>query len=419
MTRTNSPGLFPGEFFFVLTDGKLIIGNSKVYAKLGNGTVASLLTGGFIYLGEAPISAANDTTANWTALGSGWAWYPDSATITDKPSSWGILVTYCIGSDIFQLWSEQNDGPLYRRSGNAAGWGRTWTKIVDASSSTAPTNYAKISVGVFNGAGTPCTGVKLNGCGSPEPVVTNDGYAVVYVPTGEYNISVLNESTEFLDNRHGSVYVNAEAGRDYNVTLPLTTEYKILTTQNIKFSSAVKEVDVFCVGGGSGGNSSGRNQSGAGGGGGYTKTGINVAFSPNTEYTATIGAGGASCNNGGTTSLLGVEAAGGTFDTYFYARGGNGGSGGGAAGYHGGTDGSDGQGDVSGDYMKGSGQGTTTRPFGDTSAEPAYAAGGNGGRETTPPAKAANTGDGGDGPGGGWNNGGDGGSGIAIVRWRF
>ena len=32
MTRTHSPGLFPGEFFFVLKDGKILVCNNKVYA---------------------------------------------------------------------------------------------------------------------------------------------------------------------------------------------------------------------------------------------------------------------------------------------------------------------------------------------------------------------------------------------------
>ena len=35
MTRTHSPGLFPGEFFFVLKDGKLVLNNSGVYDKNG------------------------------------------------------------------------------------------------------------------------------------------------------------------------------------------------------------------------------------------------------------------------------------------------------------------------------------------------------------------------------------------------
>lgn len=408
------------KLFTLLSEGKFVVGNSKVFAKLGNGTIASLLTNGFVYLGEAPLSADNDTTANWSALGSGWAWYPDSSTITDKPSSWGILVSYSIGADLFQLWSEQNAGALYRRSGNAAGWGRTWTKIVDASDSEAPTNYAKISIGVFDGNNIPCVGAKIAGCGSPEPVVNSSGYAVVYVPAGGYTISVLNESTEYLDNRHSSVYANVEAGKNYSVTIPLTTEYKILSTQNIKFSSSVKEVDVFCVGGGAGGNSSTKSHSGSGGAGGYTTTGLNVTFSPNTEYPAIIGAGGENSTDGGETSLLGITAAGGKCGWY-NPVGGNGGSGGGAGGYSGGTDGADGNGQKdNSDYYGGSGQGTTTRPFGDTSAEPAYAAGGDGGvSSNTIAAKPANTGNGGDGPYAGWLDGAAGGSGIIIVRWRF
>ena len=145
-----------------------------------------------------------------------------------------------------------------------------------------------------------------------------------------------------------------------------------------------------------------------------------MTFSPNTEYPAIIGAGGNSSTDGGETSLLGITAAGGKCGWY-NPVGGDGGSGGGAGGYRGGTDGADGKGQKdNSDYYGGSGQGTTTRPFGDTSAEPAYSAGGDGGvSSNTIAAKPANTGNGGDGPYAGWKDGAAGGSGIIIVRWRF
>lgn len=84
------------------------------------------------FLGDNPIaSTANDTTSNWVALGSGYAFYTSAGQLTDQPSAWGILVSFICGSDIFQIWKTQNNGPVYTRSGNASGWGQTWAKVYD------------------------------------------------------------------------------------------------------------------------------------------------------------------------------------------------------------------------------------------------------------------------------------------------
>lgn len=309
------------------------------------------------------------------------------------------------------------------------------------------TTHAKIVIGVFDGSGSPYTGWKLSGCGTPEPVVGANGLAVAYLPPGTYTIGILNEVTEYVDYRHGELTITVEAGKIYNETLPLATQFKIMTTQNIKFSPNVAEVDVFCVGGGAVGQegdySSGAGaKHGAGGGGGFTKTGLNVVFEPDVEYLATVGAGGTTRTNtgsahgtyqnqnGGMTSLLGVEAEGGCTDWY-YKRGGAGGSGGagGRGNYHGGVDGANGEGSTDSDYAAGVGQGSTTRPFGDPTAEPAYAKGGDSGYNSPvdrrPDAAEPNTGNGGQGgyarssSDGGSQDGGYGGSGIIIVRWRL
>lgn len=84
------------------------------------------------FLGDNPIaSTADDTTSNWAALGSGYAFYKSTGQLIDQPSAWGILVSFICGSDIFQIWKTQNNGPVYTRSGNASGWGQTWTKVYD------------------------------------------------------------------------------------------------------------------------------------------------------------------------------------------------------------------------------------------------------------------------------------------------
>ena len=199
------------------------------------------------------------------------------------------------------------------------------------------------------------------------------------------------------------------------------------------------QLDVFLVGGGGGGSLR------AGGGGGYTKTSKNIRVSVGTRYAITIGAGGTGANAGGSSSAFSITAEGGTGG---YKNGrdgypGNGGSGGAngaddsAIGAAGGSDGSNGGSTSRG--SGGTGQGTTTREFGNSSGK-LYAGGGGGGAYTgvggaggaggggagcqdaddiTPPANGqANTGGGG---GGGSdfieaNKYSNGGSGIAIVR---
>lgn len=83
------------------------------------------------YLGENLIaSTADDTTANWAGFGSGYVWYSAASHLIDQPSTYGFLVNYVYGSDIFQIWHSQNSGPMYTRSGNANGWSDSWKKHI-------------------------------------------------------------------------------------------------------------------------------------------------------------------------------------------------------------------------------------------------------------------------------------------------
>ena len=111
------------------------------------GIVNYMKTNGFTFLGTNPISStSNDTTGNWGALGTGYAWYDTTGLLINQPSQWGFLINYKYGSDIFQIWNTQNSGPMYYRSGSASGWGKTWTKILDATdlivSNTQPSGQA-------------------------------------------------------------------------------------------------------------------------------------------------------------------------------------------------------------------------------------------------------------------------------------
>lgn len=97
------------------------------------------------YLGENPVkSTADDTTDRWYRIGSGYAWYCAAGLLNDQPAQYGFLLNYVYGSDVFQIWNTQSNGPMYTRSGNASGWGRSWAKLIDSSSIGSQTvNKAK------------------------------------------------------------------------------------------------------------------------------------------------------------------------------------------------------------------------------------------------------------------------------------
>lgn len=169
---------------------------------------------------------------------------------------------------------------------------------------------------------------------------------------------------------------------------------RFLTSGTLKFSrlaSAEGGIDVFLVGGGGGGapvangGVEGSYQYGSGGGGGgYTRTVSHINIDTSQEYSITIGAGGAVNSGGGQTSAFGSSVNGGSKGTN--RNGGNGGSGGSAGslgqvdGAVGGEDGGNGNRNGGGTTPGtiGTGQGTTTREFGVSTAK-RYGAGGAGG----------------------------------------
>ena len=214
-----------------------------------------------------------------------------------------------------------------------------------------------------------------------------------------------------------------------------------------ELNGAEAGIDVFLVGGGGSGangceESDGTYRSTYGGGGGYTNTVRGVRISTNTDYAITVGAGGASASsisqsgyNGGSTSAFGATANGGEGAVGFTGsswagHGGNGGSGGGGFGGSGGSDGGNGSGD-----NVGTGQGATTREFGEAGGN-LYSGGGGGaangaggaggGGAGCPTASGSNGVDGTANTGGGggagsrliypYTHSGAGGSGIVIIR---
>lgn len=218
-------------------------------------------------------------------------------------------------------------------------------------------------------------------------------------------------------------------------------------------------IDAFLVGGGGAGNgsSSGFNSAwsgGGGGAGGFTKTIIKALLQANVEYSVVIGAGGIALSGknaygkvgpaGGNTVAFGYTAEGGK-SASVPINGGNGGSGGGVggaknttAGVNPGDGASDGNDALTiNSRVGGTGQGTTTREFGETtgklyagggaggasSATTVYASGGEGGGAKQQTSAAANTGGGGGGSGSAQVVSGDyvsypgsGGSGIVCIR---
>ena len=65
---------------------------------------------------------ATDTPTAWAELGTFIAYYNANSTIINKPTSYGILLSYAIGTMVSQLWIVNQTGRLYIRFGNSTGW---------------------------------------------------------------------------------------------------------------------------------------------------------------------------------------------------------------------------------------------------------------------------------------------------------
>ena len=223
----------------------------------------------------------------------------------------------------------------------------------------------------------------------------------------------------------------------------------ITGTQNYTIPVGFSLIDIFCVGGGAGAGTGEflvpSAYGGNGGGGGYTITVLNAPVAAGQVLSCMVGAGGAAYTDGAASQVsrggaVLCAANGGHHPTghnsYGNGNGGDGGSGGGGGGFsgrnggNGGSDGNNGQGST---YDRGgSGQGRTTRAFGETGGT-LYSGGGAGGRGYP----SSNPGSGGPGGGGGQHgngtpntggggggggdesnisSGGSGGSGIILMR---
>lgn len=241
-------------------------------------------------------------------------------------------------------------------------------------------------------------------------------------------------------------------GNTLNAVATTTAKGQQVFTYSGTFTvpTGVRSIDVFIVGGGGGGSYGGTSASsstgGSGGGGGYTNTIRAISVTPGQTFNVVVGSGGA----GGTSPASGGNTS---FGTYNVAGGANGGTRAGGSGGGSGTSkawsspagagGSDGGNGGLAHFIGGTGQGFTTRSFGESGGT-LYSGGGGGGGEGYNPgtsrglggaggggngsdrynggsAGAANTGGGGGGGyyGDGGGSGFNGGAGICIVRWGY
>lgn len=100
------------------------------------------------WLGYNPIaSTSDDTPAKWANLGPGYCEYNQTGKINNQPNQYGMLISYNKGSEIFQIWQSLNAGQTYYRSGNSNGWGKSWTRYLDASDLNHTVNPNRITTG--------------------------------------------------------------------------------------------------------------------------------------------------------------------------------------------------------------------------------------------------------------------------------
>lgn len=160
-------------------------------------------------------------------------------------------------------------------------------------------------------------------------VYTNsNGVATGYVTEGNVTISISN----FADIINYSETFEVVKGQSYtkNWTVNTRNFLKLTSSQNIRFSGNVEQLDITVVGGGGGGScgsySNPMGRGGGGGGGGACIVQEDIEFVANTIYPAVVGSGGAGGEgyssgllpdnpayggNGGSSSILGITANGG------------------------------------------------------------------------------------------------------------
>ena len=223
-------------------------------------------------------------------------------------------------------------------------------------------SIANVRVKVIDPSGNPIQGARVTGLYGT-PTTASDGTAHGVLQTNPISIS-----SPYIDLKDQTADASGYVG-SFDVlviTLPVVGENsitRVTSSKTVKFSKAVKTVDICCVGGGGGGSGGsghhGRNGStsyvpasfeGKGGAGGNIVNSYNISVTANTSYAISVGAGGVGSNTliydasyygeekhnpggqGGSTTFLSVTATGGggatsTSGVGTSSNGGNGGSG--------------------------------------------------------------------------------------------
>lgn len=262
------------------------------------------------------------------------------------------MVTLCAGGGAYYAYSTYNqaigampDGTKGGNGGgeNATGYGNGGGGNVNGASGAgsdgaiflyarrrSPIEY-QVSITVLDQDSNPVDGIAINGLYSNAEGSRN-GLAVTGsngVATGiSYQQQATFTTDAYTDLTAGSVSLVMTEGSVTEGTINVTFTNFVQWTASgtARFSHYVKRIDVSAAGGGGGGGlaytaeSAHRYVGGGGGAGGYAIQQTDVSFEPDTDYPATVGAGGKAGSStgtvyapedGGQSSFLGVTANGG------------------------------------------------------------------------------------------------------------
>ena len=182
-------------------------------------------------------------------------------------------------------------------------------------------SIGNVQVKVVDPSGNPIQGARITGLYGT-PTTASDGTAHGVLQTNPISIS-----SPYIDLKDQTADVSGYVG-SFNVltvTLPIVGEnaiVRVTSSKTVKFSKAVKTVDVCCVGGGGGGGNliitssvgqTYKHVSGGGGGGAIVNS-YGKSINADTDYVLSVGSGGAvgeTAGTGGTTTFLSVSATGG------------------------------------------------------------------------------------------------------------
>lgn len=220
-------------------------------------------------------------------------------------------------------------------------------------------SIGNVQVKVVDPNGNPIQGARVTGLYGT-PTTASDGTAHGVLQTNPISIS-----SPYIDLKDQTADTSGYVGSFdvLVVTLPVVGENaitRITSSKTVKFSKAVKTVDVCCVGGGGGGSGGSGHYSGStyvqasfrgkGGAGGNIVNSYNISVTADTNYAINVGAGGVGSDTllyhashyleekhnpggqGGSTTFLSATATGGggatsTGGVGTSNNGGNGGSG--------------------------------------------------------------------------------------------